>query len=57
LPTKPIIDMVLEVPDSSDELAYVRALEAAGYCRWGWWPIFFQTLICACGNAVMTPSR
>lgn len=31
LPAKPIIDMVLEVPDSSDEPAYVPNLEAAGY--------------------------
>ena len=31
LPAKPIIDMVLEVPDSADEAAYVDALEAAGY--------------------------
>lgn len=31
LAAKPIIDMVLEVPDSSDEPAYVPALEAAGY--------------------------
>lgn len=31
LPAKPIIDMVLEVADSSDEQAYVPDLEAAGY--------------------------
>lgn len=31
LPAKPIIDMVLEVADSSDEPAYVPALESAGY--------------------------
>jgi GrpB-like predicted nucleotidyltransferase (UPF0157 family) len=31
LPAKPIIDIVLEVPDSSDEPAYVPDLEAAGY--------------------------
>ncbi len=31
LPAKPIIDMVLEVLDSSDEAAYVLDLEAAGY--------------------------
>src|SRR5438067_33082 len=31
LPAKPIIDIVLEVPDSSDEDAYVPAMEAAGY--------------------------
>jgi len=31
LAAKPIIDMVLAVPDSSDEDAYVPALEAEGY--------------------------
>jgi GrpB-like predicted nucleotidyltransferase (UPF0157 family) len=31
LPAKPIIDMVLELPDSSDELAYLPDMEAAGY--------------------------
>ena len=31
LPAKPIIDIVLEVPDSSDEAAYVPDLEAAGF--------------------------
>jgi GrpB-like predicted nucleotidyltransferase (UPF0157 family) len=31
LPAKPIIDIVLAVPDSADEKAYVPALEAAGY--------------------------
>ena len=31
LPAKPIIDIVLEVPDSTDEPAYVADLEAAGY--------------------------
>jgi GrpB-like predicted nucleotidyltransferase (UPF0157 family) len=31
LPAKPIIDLVLEVPDSSDEGAYLPQLEAAGY--------------------------
>jgi len=31
LPAKPIVDVVLEVPDSADEPAYVPALEAAGY--------------------------
>jgi GrpB-like predicted nucleotidyltransferase (UPF0157 family) len=31
LPAKPIIDMVLEVPDSADEPAYVPEMEAAGY--------------------------
>jgi GrpB-like predicted nucleotidyltransferase (UPF0157 family) len=31
LPAKPIIDMVLEVPDSSDEPSYIPDLEQAGY--------------------------
>jgi GrpB-like predicted nucleotidyltransferase (UPF0157 family) len=31
LPAKPIIDIVLEVPDSTDEPAYVPELEPAGY--------------------------
>jgi GrpB-like predicted nucleotidyltransferase (UPF0157 family) len=31
LPAKPIIDIVLEVPDSADESAYVPDMEAAGY--------------------------
>jgi GrpB-like predicted nucleotidyltransferase (UPF0157 family) len=31
LAAKPIVDIVLEVPDSADEAAYVPDLEAAGY--------------------------
>jgi GrpB-like predicted nucleotidyltransferase (UPF0157 family) len=31
LPAKPLIDIVLEVPDSADEAAYADDLEAAGY--------------------------
>lgn len=31
LPAKPIIDIVLAVPDSTDEEAYVPPMEAAGY--------------------------
>jgi GrpB-like predicted nucleotidyltransferase (UPF0157 family) len=31
LPAKPLIDMVLELPDSSDEPTYLPDLEAAGY--------------------------
>jgi GrpB-like predicted nucleotidyltransferase (UPF0157 family) len=31
LPAKPIIDIVLVVPDSADEASYVPAMEAAGY--------------------------
>jgi GrpB-like predicted nucleotidyltransferase (UPF0157 family) len=31
LPAKPIIDMVLEVPDSADEPGYAPVLEAVGY--------------------------
>src|SRR6185369_2703908 len=31
LPAKPVIDIVLAVPDSSDESTYVPAMESAGY--------------------------
>jgi GrpB-like predicted nucleotidyltransferase (UPF0157 family) len=31
LPAKPIIDIVLVVPDSADEAAYLPALQAVGY--------------------------
>jgi GrpB-like predicted nucleotidyltransferase (UPF0157 family) len=31
LPAKPLIDIVMEVPDSSDEAAYATDLEAGGY--------------------------
>jgi GrpB-like predicted nucleotidyltransferase (UPF0157 family) len=31
LPAKPVIDILLVVPDSADEASYVPALEAAGY--------------------------
>ena len=31
LPAKPIVDMVLEVPDSADEPSYLPDLEGAGY--------------------------
>jgi GrpB-like predicted nucleotidyltransferase (UPF0157 family) len=31
LPAKPIVDIVLEVPDSSDEAGYAADLEAGGY--------------------------
>lgn len=31
LPSKPIVDIALEVPDSADEPAYLPDLEAAGY--------------------------
>jgi GrpB-like predicted nucleotidyltransferase (UPF0157 family) len=31
LPAKPIVDIVLEVPDSSDEAGYLTDMEAAGY--------------------------
>lgn len=34
LPAKPRIDIVLAVPDSSDEAAYIPDLEAAGYVLW-----------------------
>jgi GrpB-like predicted nucleotidyltransferase (UPF0157 family) len=31
LPAKPVIDILLQVPDSADEASYVPALEAAGH--------------------------
>ena len=31
LPAKPVIDIILALPDSSDESTYVPAMEAAGY--------------------------
>lgn len=31
LPAKPIIDILLVVPDSADESSYVPVMEAAGY--------------------------
>ena len=31
LPAKPIVDIVMEVPDTTDEASFVPALEAAGY--------------------------
>ncbi len=31
LPAKPIVDIVLEVPDSADEASYVHDMEEAGY--------------------------
>jgi GrpB-like predicted nucleotidyltransferase (UPF0157 family) len=31
LAAKPIIDIVLEVPDSADEAVYLAAMQAAGY--------------------------
>ena len=42
LPAKPILDMVLEVPDSSDEDAYVPAMEFAGYRLRGREPEWFE---------------
>ena len=42
LPAKPIIDIVLAVPDSADEAAYVPALEAAGYVLRGREPDWFE---------------
>src|SRR5439155_7891422 len=40
LPAKPVIDIVLEVPDSADEPVYVPDMEGAGYVPWirepGW---------------------
>jgi GrpB-like predicted nucleotidyltransferase (UPF0157 family) len=42
LAAKPIIDIVLEVPDSTDEPAYVGDLEAAGYVLRVREPEFFE---------------
>jgi GrpB-like predicted nucleotidyltransferase (UPF0157 family) len=42
LPAKPIIDIVLEVPDSADEAAYVPDLEAAGFVLRGREPDWFE---------------
>lgn len=42
LPAKPIIDIVLEVPDSTAEDAYVPAMEAAGYRLRGREPEWFE---------------
>lgn len=42
LAAKPIIDIVLAVPDSADERAYVPALEAAGYVLWAREPGWFE---------------
>lgn len=42
LAAKPIIDIVLAVPNSADEPAYVPALEAAGYVLWSREPGWFE---------------
>ncbi len=42
LAAKPVIDMVLEVPDAGDEAGYAAALEAAGYVLRIREPEFFQ---------------
>jgi GrpB-like predicted nucleotidyltransferase (UPF0157 family) len=42
LAAKPVIDIVLAVPDSADEQAYVPALEAAGYVLRGREPGWFE---------------
>jgi GrpB-like predicted nucleotidyltransferase (UPF0157 family) len=42
LAAKPIIDIVLAVPDSADEAAYVPAMEAAGYVLWSREPDWFE---------------
>jgi GrpB-like predicted nucleotidyltransferase (UPF0157 family) len=42
LPAKPIIDIVLAVPDSADETAYVPALESAGYVLRARQPQWFE---------------
>jgi GrpB-like predicted nucleotidyltransferase (UPF0157 family) len=42
LAAKPVIDICLVVPDSSDEESYVPALEAAGYVLWIREPEWFE---------------
>jgi GrpB-like predicted nucleotidyltransferase (UPF0157 family) len=42
LPAKPIIDICLVVPDTTDEAAYVPALEAVGYVLWIREPEWFE---------------
>jgi GrpB-like predicted nucleotidyltransferase (UPF0157 family) len=42
LAAKPIIDIMLAVPDSADERSYVPALEAAGYVLWSREPDWFE---------------
>jgi len=42
LSAKPIIDMVLAAPDSSDELSYVKPLEEKGYTLWGREPDWYE---------------
>jgi GrpB-like predicted nucleotidyltransferase (UPF0157 family) len=42
LPAKPIVDIVLEVPDSADEAGYVSDLEGAGYVLHGREPEWFE---------------
>jgi GrpB-like predicted nucleotidyltransferase (UPF0157 family) len=42
LAAKPVIDICLVVPDSSDEEVYVPALEAAGYLLWIREPEWFE---------------
>jgi GrpB-like predicted nucleotidyltransferase (UPF0157 family) len=39
---KPVIDMLLVVPDSADETAYVPPLEASGYVLWIREPEWFE---------------
>ncbi len=46
LPAKPIIDMVLAVPDSADEPAYLPPLEAAGYPLSIREPDWYQHRVC-----------
>jgi GrpB-like predicted nucleotidyltransferase (UPF0157 family) len=42
LAAKPVIDICLVVPDTTDEAAYVPALEAAGYVLWIREPEWFE---------------
>ncbi|GAA2981356.1 GrpB family protein [Actinokineospora diospyrosa] len=46
LPAKPIIDVLLQVPDSADEPAYLPALEAAGYVLRVREPDWFEHRLC-----------
>ena len=46
LAAKPRIDILLAVPDSADEPAYLPALQAAGYVLWIREPEWFEHRVC-----------
>jgi GrpB-like predicted nucleotidyltransferase (UPF0157 family) len=46
LAAKPRIDIILAVPDSADEAAYLPALQAAGYVLWIREPEWFEHRVC-----------